>query len=51
MKALAKKEDYKILYDAYDYLEDELCVPDIHIENWEKDIDKTLIKWAEDAIK
>ena len=51
MKALAKKEDYKIINDAFDYLEDELRVPDIHLGNWGKDIIKTLVKWAEDAIK
>ena len=50
MKALANG-DYKIINNAFDYLEDELRVPDLHLENWEKAIIKTLVKWAEDAIK
>ena len=45
------KDRHKFINDAFDYLEDELRVPDIHLENWEKDIIKTLVKWAEDAIK
>lgn len=51
MKALAKKQDYSIVDDAIEYLDDKLRWPEWCTETWEKDIIKTLVKWAEDAIK